>query len=233
MTPSNNDSFEFKTTSSSLLVLTLPCLNHSALMLATEQRLAEMAGMFDNEALILDLSAWNDGDALNIHTLVQLFAQCQLKVVGVRHVPNSLQTLCISAGLALFAPEPTHKSARTAPITEAATPNYKETMIVDKPVRAGQQIYAKDGDLIVLASVSAGAEVLADGNIHIYGTLRGKAHAGVKGNEKSRIFVHIIEAEMISIAGCYRTLDSTERYSAPTQIQLEGNRLEFSLLDKF
>ena len=78
------------------------------------------------------------------------------------------------------------------------------TKLITHPVRSGQQIYAAGGDLVVLSSVSPGAEVLADGNIHVYGTLRGRALAGVKGNRSARIFCQRLEAELISIAGHYK-----------------------------
>jgi septum site-determining protein MinC len=80
-------------------------------------------------------------------------------------------------------------------------------MVVDKPLRSGQKVYAKGCDLIVLAMVNQGAEVVADGNIHVYATLRGKAMAGASGNTAARIFALSLEAELISIAGIYRTSD--------------------------
>lgn len=84
--------------------------------------------------------------------------------------------------------------------TEAA-----KTMIIDKPLRSGQQVYAKGGDLVVLALVNHGAEVIADGSIHVYAPLRGKAMAGARGNTDARIFALALEAELLSIAGVYRT----------------------------
>lgn len=80
----------------------------------------------------------------------------------------------------------------------------KEAKVVTSPIRSGQQVYAKGCDLIVLAAVSRGAEVLADGNIHVYGPLRGRALAGILGNKKARIFCQQLEAELVSIAGCFK-----------------------------
>jgi septum site-determining protein MinC len=99
--------------------------------------------------------------------------------------------------------------------------------IINHPVRSGQQIYAADGDLIVLGTVSAGAELIADGNIHIYGTLRGRALAGVKGDIETWIFCQSLEAELISIAGRYRIseqIDSTD-WGKAVQIHLVDDRL--------
>lgn len=96
---------------------------------------------------------------------------------------------------------------------DAAAPGSSVTKnkIVTTPVRSGQQIYAEGGDLIVTASVGAGAELLADGNIHVYGALRGRALAGVKGNQSARIFCHSLEAELVSIAGQYRISEDLQK----------------------
>ena len=103
-------------------------------------------------------------------------------------------------------------------------------LVVDKPLRSGQQVYAKGGDLIVLAAVNHGAEVIADGSIHVYAPLRGKAIAGAKGNTEARIFSICMEPELLSIAGTYRTTDTPlppDVAGKPAQIRLEGDRLVF------
>lgn len=106
------------------------------------------------------------------------------------------------------------------------------TKLISKPVRSGQQIYAANADLIVLASVSAGAEILADGNIHVYGTLRGRALAGIKGNTDSRIFCQSLEAELLSIAGRYKLNDDLRdvHWQMPIQAYLVGTQLRISPL---
>ena len=99
-------------------------------------------------------------------------------------------------------------------------------MLVNHPIRSGQRIYAK-GDLTILSHVSAGAEVMAEGNIHIYGALRGRALAGVQGNTESRIFCSDLQAELISIAGHYKIseeFDKTE-HPQPTQVFLQEQAL--------
>ncbi len=103
-----------------------------------------------------------------------------------------------------------------------------KTMIIDKPLRSGQQVYAKGGDLVVLALVNHGAEVIADGSIHVYAPLRGKAIAGAKGNTEARIFATSMEAELIAIAGTYRTTENPlpdSVFGKPAQIRLEGEKL--------
>jgi septum site-determining protein MinC len=97
------------------------------------------------------------------------------------------------------------------------------TMVIDRPLRSGQQVYARGGDLVVLAAVNAGAEVIADGSIHIYAPLRGRALAGASGAAGARIFTTRFEAELVSIAGVYRTFDSGvpgNLAGQPVQVQL-------------
>ncbi|EGD05328.1 septum formation inhibitor, partial [Burkholderia sp. TJI49] len=102
-----------------------------------------------------------------------------------------------------------------------------QTLVIDRPLRSGQQIYAK-GDLVVLAPVSHGAEIIAEGNIHIYAPLRGRALAGVHGNHDARIFCTCLEPELISIAGIYRTTENplpAEVLGKSVQIRLEEEKL--------
>ncbi|RZF28889.1 septum site-determining protein MinC [Paraburkholderia sp. UYCP14C] len=115
-------------------------------------------------------------------------------------------------------------SPAAEPVRLATSP---QTMVVDKPLRSGQRIYAK-GDLVVLGLVSNGAEVIAEGNIHIYAPLRGRALAGVQGNHDARIFCTCLEPELISIAGIYRTTENplpADVLGKPVQIWLEDEKL--------
>ncbi|HVK98821.1 MAG TPA: septum site-determining protein MinC [Dongiaceae bacterium] len=104
--------------------------------------------------------------------------------------------------------------------------------LITTPIRSGQQVYAPGGDLIIMAPVSAGAEILADGNIHVYGPLRGRALAGVKGDASARIFCQCLEAELISIAGHYKVNEDLqkEHWKDRIQARLEGNQLVISPL---
>ncbi|MFX1680706.1 septum site-determining protein MinC [Mitsuaria sp. CC2] len=111
---------------------------------------------------------------------------------------------------------------------EVPVPTEAKTVYVDKPLRSGQQVYAKGADLVVLAAVNHGAEVIADGSIHVYAPLRGKAIAGARGNADARIFAQQLEAELIAIAGIYRTsenpLPDNVRGKA-AQVRLDGEKL--------
>ncbi|MGF6570828.1 septum site-determining protein MinC [Paraburkholderia sp. GAS333] len=138
-----------------------------------------------------------------------------------------------AAQASLLPPDTPASASASAAVepTPAAEPvrlaTSSQTMVVDKPLRSGQRIYAK-GDLVVLGLVSYGAEVIAEGNIHIYAPLRGRALAGVQGNHDARIFCTCLEPELISIAGIYRTTENplpSDVLGKPVQIWLEEEKL--------
>jgi len=116
-------------------------------------------------------------------------------------------------------------------VTEIKTVNIpQQTMVITHPIRSGQQIYAPNGDLVIKGSVGAGAEVLADGNIHVYGALRGKAMAGVKGEKSANIFCGQLESDLVSIAGIFALRDDIppENEGVATHINLVDERLTFN-----
>jgi len=113
--------------------------------------------------------------------------------------------------------------AVAAPAPVSVAPTLTDAMVLDKPLRSGQQVYAKGRDLIVLAMVNPGAEVLADGHIHVYAPLRGKAIAGAKGFAGARIFAQNMDPELISIAGVYRTSEN------PLPSEVRGHAAQVSL----
>lgn len=115
-----------------------------------------------------------------------------------------------------------------APAGPSADALAAPTRVIDRPVRSGQRIYARGGDLVVLGLVSHGAEVIADGNIHVYGPLRGRAIAGASGDADARIFAAAMEAELISIAGTYRMTDkplADDVLGKPAQARLDGDKM--------
>ena len=121
--------------------------------------------------------------------------------------------------------------AQSEPVSTAA-PTLKPAKVINRPVRSGQQVYAEGSDLVVTASVSEGAELLADGNIHVYGTLRGRALAGVKGNTGARVFCQSLDAELISIAGQFIMHETVkgESWKKPAQVYLEEETLRIEPL---
>ena len=126
------------------------------------------------------------------------------------------------------APEPAPALAASQPGAPALAP-----MVIDTPVRAGQRIYARGTDLIVTAVVNNGAELIADGSIHVYAPLNGRALAGASGNADARIFALSMQPELVSIAGVYRTFDEgfpTDLARQPTQIRLVGDRIDIQSL---
>lgn len=121
------------------------------------------------------------------------------------------------------APEPAAEVQATPESQPAPSPNQRTTLVVDRPLRSGQQVYARGGDLVVLAIVNPGAEVIADGSIHIYAPLRGRALAGATGDSQARIFTTRFEAELVSIAGVYRTFEGgvpADLAARPVQVKL-------------
>ena len=109
-----------------------------------------------------------------------------------------------------------------------------KTLLIEKPVRSGQKIYARGADLVIMAMVNRGAEVIADGNIHIYGALRGKAMAGAKGDTTARIFTLSLEPELVSIAGVYRTTEkelNLDVLGKPAQVRLSSDGQEKMIIE--
>ena len=107
-------------------------------------------------------------------------------------------------------------------------------MFVNTPIRTGQQVYAENADLIVTGMVSEGAEIIADGNIHVYGPMRGRALAGAAGNRQARIFIHSMQAELVSVAGIYRNFEQdlpAHLHKKPVQVSLQDERLVIGAID--
>lgn len=197
---------------------------------------------FEHMPLIFDLQALPEHQAgLNFATLMQVCKHFKIVPIGIRNASPLLESQALAAELAIF---PVSKKDMPFTAVQQILPKTKITTedaeqqtqhppakIIDHPIRSGQQIYAKHQDLIVLNSVSAGAEVLADGNIHIYGTLRGRALAGIQGYQQARIFCHKLSPELISIAGFYQLNDHLlHEANHPVQIYLENERLQIKAL---
>lgn len=131
--------------------------------------------------------------------------------------------------------ENTDQAAAASVTANTDTPAAAPTLVVRGPLRSGQRVYARQSDLIVMGVVSRGAEVIADGNIHVYGPLRGKAMAGARGDTAARIFTTGLDAELVAVAGIYRVIDSklpTELHQRPAVIQLQKDALHLTPLEK-
>jgi septum site-determining protein MinC len=235
-------------------VVAISTILHSADPIAIDAALKQMTGgvsdFFEDEFAVIDVAGIAD-DAAHIdwESLVALLKKYRLNAVAVRGAPAALHDvirahdlflddgtsgLQTSAGREMPAPAPAPAPAETAaPAPAPAAPALVQAMIVDTPVRAGQRIYARGTDLIVTAVVNNGAELIADGSIHVYAPLHGRALAGASGNAGARIFALQLQPELVSIAGVYRTFDEgfpAEVARQPAQIRLVGDRIDISSL---
>jgi septum site-determining protein MinC len=174
--------------------------------LVLQQALARSPKFFRHAPVVLDAGAVAGEPPLNLAEFARRLRQQHLVPVGLQNGDEAWSHMAVNAGLALL---PAGRPTKLAPDEPTATPSEDPaprrngTLVVREPVRAGQQIYAEDGDLIALAPVSPGAEVAADGHVHVYSRLRGRAHAGVKGDREARIFCHKLEAQLVSVAGVW------------------------------
>jgi septum site-determining protein MinC len=211
---------------------------------AFERDLAEQIGrsprFFLNAPVVLDLrDAGEYVDVAEFAAAKEILRRHTLALVGVQNALPAQVEAAARAGLASFAPNSTQPRRQSAPEPAAAPAptapqprrqdmsSMARTRLVTQPVRSGTQIYARGADLVVIAPVSQGAEIMADGNIHVYGALRGRALAGAGGDAEARIFCSRFEAELVSIAGHYlvsEQMPAAERGFA-VQIALVDDRL--------
>ena len=200
-----------------------------------EQKLEQAPELFRNAPILLDLGELDDpaGEALDFRALLDLLRELDLAPVGLRGGNPVQQHAAQAARLAVLAEIKPEGAVAAAPKGQGAPSRGKNpppptpTKRIDHPVRSGQRIYAAGGDLIVLAPVSHGAEIMADGNIHIYGSLKGRALAGVQGDLEARIFCSDLQAELIAIGGHYKiseNLDESVR-GRPVQVLLRDDSL--------
>lgn len=246
--------FDLKSASLTVLVLVLRHADLGTIATELQRRFGDTPEMFAHDPVVLDLAALAEADAVvDFAALTGVLKGHRLLPVGVRNGSPAQMEAALAAGLgeapdagliAAARPEaavpppatpPVEAAPAPAPVVVPAPPVAASpvTLVIDKPLRSGQQVYAKGGDLIVLAAVNFGAEVIADGNIHVYAPLRGKAIAGAKGNREARIFSTCLEPELVAIAGTYRTTENplpAEVLGQPAQIRLDGERLVFEPL---
>lgn len=185
-----------------------------------EHRYGDAPGFFENEPLLLDLSDWAIQDTaptpLEQQALLAGLQRMGLRPIAFTGGPAAWQQALLANGLTAGDGVSTTTPRAAEPATAASAPSpaptpaasVNEAMVVDRPLRSGQQVYARGRDLVVLAMVNPGAEVIADGHVHVYAPLRGRAIAGARGLADARIFALALEPELVSIAGVYRTAES-------------------------
>lgn len=217
-TPANSLSFEIKSASLPLVSFVVKSAEVSVLAQDLQARLGDTPDFFDNDPVLIDLQHLDSqAGPLDLPALVQLLRSFRMNPVALRPLNPAHEAAATLAGLFLTtearvlpAAAATQEVAREVEVVREVVrevANSLSAMVVDKPLRSGQHIYAKGRDLIMLAMVNPGAEIMADGHIHVYAPLRGKAIAGAKGDTTARIFAGSLEAELLSIAGVYRTSD--------------------------
>jgi len=204
---------------------------------ALEARLNQTPLFFDNAPLVIDLEQAEGLDSAQ--ALMHLAAELRrrkLSVFGIQGGTAAQARAAAEAGLISLpggrdaALERVSRQGSRPEPAPAPAPKEPANRMVTQPVRSGQTVFADRGDLVVVGSVSSGAEVIAAGNIHIYGRLRGRALAGVNGDDSARIFCHALDAELLAIAGLYRTSENlgpdTPRQYVQVYLQGEVLRIE-------
>lgn len=222
--PNAARSIEFRNATLGATIAVLRETEPARLADALHLMLGGMPDFFNGEAAVLDFSGVSaHPERIDWVGLASLFRRYRLQPVGVRSLPEALAASARQAGLAILddaelrerqgaAPAPQARpepapAAQPAPAPAAAPAPGGNTLYIDRPLRSGQQVYARGGDLVLLAGVSNGSEVIADGSIHCYGPLRGRALAGARGDTEARIVTTNFGPELVSIAGIYRTFE--------------------------
>lgn len=219
-----------------LMVLDVPAEGDP--LAGVEAKLRQAPSFFESAPLVLDLQAVGDGGKLDVVDLVARLRDLGLVPVGIQNGSDAQNEQALAAGLCPF---PLWRSGRERPAREGRPgkrvapsdqarppePEVSPAMLLTSPVRSGKRVYARGGDLVAAAPVSAGAELIADGHVHVYGPLRGRALAGVHGDESARIFCQSLQAELVSIAGAYRVREDIEDdlIGQAVQISLQDGRL--------
>jgi len=219
------------------------------------ERVARAPKLFARAAVILDFGGLPaTPDAATARALIEALREAGVLPVALAWGSSDNEALAVELGLPLLAkfraqyepvagatetaaPRPAARPApEPAPAARAAAPRPAASapgLVQAAPVRSGQQVYAENRDLTILSQVGAGAEVIADGSIHIYGPLRGRALAGAQGNAGARIFCRAFHAELVAVAGHYKVLEDIpkELHGKPVQVWLENEELKIAALD--
>jgi septum site-determining protein MinC len=231
--PHSSPAVEFKSSTFSVPVLSLASNDLMLIEQLLNEKVKLAPEFFNHSPVVVDLHEVNKKQfTLDFDDLAAVIRKAGLFTIGIRSGNEVQQAQAIALGIPVnTAPTSDVKidskaKPIKAPTDDEFVANDSTTVMITKPIRSGQRVYSH-GDLIVLAQVGAGAEILAEGNIHVYGTLRGRALAGVQGNTEARIFCSDLQAELISIAGNYKISDDIHGAVAntPVQIYLQKNTL--------
>ncbi|HMC17401.1 MAG TPA: septum site-determining protein MinC [Albitalea sp.] len=234
--------FDLKSASLTLVALLLKTTDIAVLAEELDHRFGDSPDLFDGDPVVIDLSPVADAtEAIDFDALVALLRERRMLPVAVKGGSAAQAEAARAAGLCeapdTAVPAPARAAAAPAPVPDdlpaASVAAPGPTLIIDRPLRSGQQVYARGGDLVVLAVVSFGAEVIADGSIHVYAPLRGRAVAGARGNTEARIFSTCMEPQLVAVAGTYRTTETAlpaDVQGKPAQVRLAGDTLVIEAL---
>lgn len=234
--------FQFKANFLPCTVLQITRYDLDALTYQLASTVQRAPNFFTDLPVVIDLDKIKTLGSLNFLKLKEILLTNKMIPIGIRGGSNEQQVLAMGCGLPVVAAGKLHTLETKEPKENKETKPQKPeepitktlfSKLVTTPIRSGMQVYAKDSDLIVTAAVSQGAELLADGNIHIYGSLRGRVLAGVQGNTQARIFCQMLDAELVSIAGYYLTKEDMQNLPADEgmkQIYLENEQVRIETL---
>ncbi|WP_372740645.1 septum site-determining protein MinC [Neptunomonas sp.] len=202
-----NVCFQMKGTAVTAVVMDLYDYSPDQFFEQLKQKIDSAPQFFNASPLVLNLASY-DGElqAEQLHQVVGSCRELGLQPIACKAVGGKLASTVMRLGLASLPASnarATEIQVEPAQRVDEKAPVFRPSKVITKPVRSGQQVYAEGADLILMAAVSEGAEVLADGHIHVYGPLRGRALAGVQGDTDARIFCRQMEAELVSIAGYF------------------------------
>jgi septum site-determining protein MinC len=218
-----------------LLEVRLRTTDPGAILDDLSGRIAVAPQMFERTAVFLDLSVLGkDPSGEEMRAVVDAIRRGGMLTVGIAHGPADVENLARGLGIPVLSPF--RPQAKPVPVIHppvqpvVVSEPIAHALMHHQPVRSGQRVYAKNRELIVTATVGAGAEVMADGSVHVYGTLRGRALAGAAGEVTARVFCQEFHAELVSIAGVFRVFETIppEFEGKPVQAWLAGDTLHFA-----
>lgn len=230
---SQPSALEFKSSTFSVPVLVLSSNDMADIAQHLQDKIQKAPEFFKNSPIVFDLQELNRRNLeIEVDQLVDLLKQNGLLPIGVRGGNNAQNQTALELAIPLHSAQTSAPAKPQSPPKTVSPPAPEPAalstaaLLITQPVRSGQRVYAH-GDLVILAQVSAGAEIMAEGNIHVYAPLRGRALAGVQGDLDSRIFCFDLQAELVSVAGHYKIsedLDDSVR-GKPVQIYLQEQSL--------
>jgi len=218
-----------------LNTLSLSVTDISQISAILHRKVNNATQFFQHSPLVLDCQDLGEKCAvLDFSALYVVIKEIGFIPVGVRNVPDNCLKYIKQSEWAIMraVSKPTRKIDNNHEKSPNILPQRDRVEVISRPLRSGQQVYAPTGDVVVLHQTSAGSEILADGSVHVYGTLRGRVLAGINGEKSARIFCQSLEADLVAIAGCYQLLDDadTELKGQPAMIRLQEGRLIFEPL---